>query len=103
MSGLLLLQSLEPEKPRHYELGISVFNTSLLASGYNRSESLDWLVSARRSNLSLVLDKEKHGEPDYNDIFATLGFNISPDTRLTLNALRANDSILIITENKTDE
>ncbi len=103
MSGILLLQSREPEKPRHYELGISVFNTSLLASGYNRSESLDWLVSARRSNLSLVLDKEKHGEPDYNDIFATLGYNFSPDTRLTFNVLRANDSILIITENKPED
>jgi len=103
MSGILLLQSREPEKSRHYELGISVFNISLLASGYNSTGSLDWLVSARRSNLSLVLDKEKHGEPDYNDIFATLGYNISQDSRLTFNALRANDSILIITENKPED
>ena len=103
MSGILLLQSREPDKPRHLELGVSVFNTSLLTSGYSRSKKLDWLVSARRSNLSMILEKKKHGEPNYNDIFATLGINISPDTRLSFNALRANDSILIITENKLED
>ncbi len=103
MSGLLLLQSSQPEEPRHYELGVSFFNTSLLSSGYTDSQNVDWMVSARKSNLGLFLDKEKHGEPDYYDVFGTLGLNISSDTRLTMNILQANDNLLIITENKSDD
>ncbi len=98
MSGLILLQSQKPEKSRTYELGISVFNTSFLTSGYNDTGKLDWLFSARRSNLDLVLDRKEHGNPKYNDMFGTLGFNYSPDTRFTFNFLSANDRILVITE-----
>ena len=103
MSGLLLLQSQKPEKPRQHELGISVFNTSLLTSGYNSTGRVDWLLSARRSNLDLVLDREEHGNPKYNDMFATLGFNQSPDTRFSFNFLRADDRILVITEHLPEE
>jgi outer membrane receptor protein involved in Fe transport len=103
MSGLMLLQSRKPEKPREYELGLSVFNTSLLTSGYNSSGKLDWLLSARRSNLGLVLDRKKHGEPDYDDVFGTLGINYTADTRITLNVLRASDRILVITEHLPEE
>ncbi|NNL94898.1 MAG: TonB-dependent receptor [Xanthomonadales bacterium] len=101
MSGILLLQSRTPEAPRHHELGISVFNTSLLTSGYDNR--VDWLVSARRSNLAWVLDKTRHGEPDYHDVFATLGFAPSPASRITFNYLRARDSILAITEHLPDD
>jgi len=97
MSGLLLLESQTPEAPRHTELGISMFNTSILTSGYTQGGKFDWLLSARSSNLKYVLNKDI-GEPSYNDIFMSTGFNLSPDFRLTLNALRADDSILIITE-----
>ncbi len=100
MSGLLLLQSSTPEEPRHYELGVSVFNTSLLASGHNHARSLNWMVSARRSNLGWVLDKNEHGEPDYYDVFGSLGVNLSSETSLTFNVMRANDRLLIITESK---
>ncbi len=103
MSGILLLQSRKPEKPRRHELGFSVFNTSLLTSGYNASGGIDWLLSARRSNLDLVLDKQEHGVPNYDDVFGTLGFNYSPDTRLTFNVLRASDRILVITEHLPEE
>ena len=77
MSGVLLLESQRPERPRRYELGISVFNTSVLASGYSDSGRHDWLFSARRSNLDLVLDKQDHGEPSYHDLFAEWGVNLS--------------------------
>ena len=46
----------QPEEPLHTELGLSFYNTSLLNSGYAREGRLDWLVSARRSNLDKVLD-----------------------------------------------
>jgi outer membrane receptor protein involved in Fe transport len=103
MSGLMLLQSSRPDKPRRHELGISVFNTSLLTSGYNRSGKIDWLFSARRSNLDLVLDRKEHGNPKYNDMFGTLGVNFSTDTRLTFNFLRASDKVLVITEHLPED
>lgn len=102
MSGMLLLKSQVPEAPRHTELGVSVFNTSMLTSGYTKDGKFDWLLSARSGNLKYVLNKDI-GEPSYNDIFVSTGFNLSPDSRLTLNALRADDSVLIITEISAEE
>jgi len=102
MSGLLLLESQIPEAPRHTEIGVSVFNTSILSSGYTQGGKFDWVLSARDSNLKYVLNKDI-GEPSYNDIFISTGFNLSPNSRLTLNALRADDSILIITEISPEE
>ncbi|NND45893.1 MAG: TonB-dependent receptor [Xanthomonadales bacterium] len=103
MSGILLLQSRQPDRPRRHELGISVYNTSLLTTGLDEQGRFDWLISARRSNLGVVLDRTRHGKPDYHDVFATLGYNPSPATRLTFNALHARDRILAITEHRVDE
>lgn len=102
MSGVLILESQTPEEPRHTELGISVFNTSVLTTGYTENGRFDWLLSARNSNLKYILDKDL-GEPSYNDIFLSTGFNLSPDTRLTFNALRADDEVLIVTESAPEE
>jgi hypothetical protein len=103
MSGLLLLESRRPAESRHHEIGINVFNTSLLTSGHGHGGDYDWLISARRSNLGAVLDREQHGKPDYYDVFATLGYNHSVDTRLIFNLLRARDRIIAITEHKEDD
>lgn len=102
MSGLLLLESQLPDVPRHTELGISVFNTSILTSGYTDDGKFDWLLSARNSNLKYILNKDL-GRPSYNDIFISAGFNPSADSRLTFNALRADDSILVVTESAPEE
>jgi outer membrane receptor protein involved in Fe transport len=102
MSGVLLLDTQRPEKPRRTEFGLSVYNTSLLSSGFTSGEKVDWLVSARRSNLDVILDEDL-GQPDYFDVFAELGFNISTDTRLTINGLFADDQVVVITETVPSE
>jgi len=104
MSGLVLIDSQEPDKPQHTELGLSVFNTSALTSGYRdiNGRQIDWLVSARKSNLDIVLDPDV-GEPDYHDIFTQFGFSLSPDTRISGNTLLASDEVLVITENEIGE
>ncbi len=102
MSGMLLLESQLPEAPRHFEFGISVFNTSILTSGHSQNGKFDWLLSARDSNLKYVLNKDV-GEPSYNDVFVSLGYNPNVDTRWSFNALRSDDSILVITENAIEE
>ncbi|MGA9573875.1 MAG: TonB-dependent receptor [Lysobacterales bacterium] len=102
MSGITMLESKIPENALHTELGLSFFYTSLLNSGSTRESRYDWLVSARRSNLNLVLDPE-YGDPEYFDVFASLGFNPSDNTRISLNGLFTDDAITIFTESNPDE
>ena len=100
MSGLLLMESLESDQPRHHEIGISVFNTSLLTAGSN--SHLSWLLSARRGNLDLFIDPE-FGQPSYYDVFAELAYEFSPDNRLSVNLLFADDAVELVLETEPDE
>lgn len=100
MSGLVLMESLEPLRARHNEIGVSVFNTSALMAGNNADSR--WLLSARRGNLDLVID-EKFGKPNYYDIFAEFGFDLSPDTTLSINGLFADDQVELILETDPEE
>ena len=100
LSGFVLMDSLDSMQPRHTELGISVFNTSVLSAG--TFSGGEWLVSARRSNLDIVLDA-KHGEPTYYDVFGQLAFDLTPDTRLSLNGLYADDAVLVVLESDPSE
>jgi len=95
MSGLVLMQTLEAPEARHSEVGISVFNTSLLTSG-NESDR-NWLLSARRGNLDLVIDP-KFGQPSYYDVFGQYTHEISSDTSLSVNGLFARDNVELILE-----
>ena len=95
MSGLVLMDSLDSEKPRHTEIGLSVFNTSLLTAGNYKNQN--WLFSARRGNLDLVIDP-KFGQPSYYDLFGEYAFEFSTSTRLSVNALFANDQIELVLE-----
>ncbi|MDX1381890.1 MAG: TonB-dependent receptor, partial [Xanthomonadales bacterium] len=101
-SGLLLLQSERPDEPRRTELGLGVYNTSALTTGYTEDARFEWLASARRSNLDLVLSDDV-GKPDYSDAFSELAWNPSDTTRLALNALYADDSVVVTTESEPDE
>ena len=95
MSGLVLMDSLQPEKPRHNEIGISVFNTSFLTAGSEGPRS--WLFSARRGNLDLVIDPE-YGQPSYYDIFGEYSWEISSHARISANALYADDQVTLVLE-----
>ena len=100
MSGLVLMESLDAEKSRHTEIGISVFNTSLLVAGNN--EDKRWLFSARRGNLDQFIDP-KFGEPSYYDVFAQFQFDATPDMTVSVNGLYADDQITIVLETDPDE
>lgn len=100
MSGFILMESMQPSQPRHTEIGVSVFNTSLLLAG--RSENRRWLVTARRGNLDLVIDPQ-FGRPAYYDVFAELSVDLSPDFTLSANALFANDAVTVILESDPAE
>ena len=100
MSGLVLMESLDAEKPRHTEIGLSVYNTSLLLAGSNNDKR--WLLSARRGNLDLVIDP-KFGKPSYYDVFAHFQFDIGPDMTFSANGLYADDQITVVLESDPDE
>ncbi len=100
MSGLILMDSQAFEEPRHTEIGISVFNTSFLSAGSKERQS--WVVSVRRGNLDLVIDSQ-FGQPTYYDMFAEYAFEFSPDTRLSINALYADDKVELVLESQPDE
>ncbi|MCH7893288.1 MAG: TonB-dependent receptor [Proteobacteria bacterium] len=102
MSGLILIETMKPERLRQTEIGFSAYNTSFLSAGSFSTGSFDWLVSARRGNLDLVVNKE-FGEPDYSDFFFELAGELSPKTTLSLNILLASDRVLIVTDDKVDE
>ena len=100
MSGLVLMESLESLQPRHTEIGISVFNSSLLTAGNTTNNR--WLFSARRGNLDLVINPDL-GEPSYYDVFAEWEHDFSANTTLSVNALFADDSVRVITETEIEE
>ncbi len=102
MGGLVLIDTITPDGDRHTEIGLSVYNTSFLSAGRVAGGDLEWLLSARRGNLDLVLDGEL-GEPSYNDVFAEIGINLSPETRLSVNALVATDNVVAVTESDPEE
>jgi len=100
MSGLVLMESLEPLTPRHTEIGLSVYNSSFLTAGNSSDHS--WLVSARRGNLDLVIDPE-FGSPSYYDVFGEFRVDISPNATFSINGLFANDSVEVILETEIEE
>jgi outer membrane receptor protein involved in Fe transport len=100
MSGFVLMNSMEAEKPRHTELGISVYNTSVLTTGSQSDRR--WLFSARRGNLDLVIDPE-FGRPKYFDVFGEYAVELSSRTTLSVNALYADDSVTVVLETDPDE
>ena len=102
MSGVLLLDTRQPEQPMHTEIGLSFYNTSLLNTGFTEGGRFDWLVSVRRSNLDLFLDDDL-GKPDYADLFAEVGLELNERHRLSVNALYADDQVVVITENDPAE
>ncbi len=100
MSGLVLMDSLEAEKARHTEIGVSVFNTSLLTVGTEGGRN--WVFSARRGNLDLVIDP-RFGQPSYFDVFGEYAIEMSPNQRLSANALYADDQVELVLETDPEE
>ena len=100
MSGMVLMESLEALRPRHTEVGLSVFNTSFLTAGNDSDRG--WVFSVRRGNLDLVIDPE-FGSPSYYDVFAEYSWDVSPNATISLNALYADDRVEVILESEPDE
>lgn len=100
MSGVMLMETMEPERSRHTELGLSVYNTSVLTAGAECGRR--WLFSARRGNLDLVIDPQ-YGRPSYFDVFGEFAFDPTANTTISVNALYADDTVTVVLESEPDE
>jgi len=102
LSGLTVIDQLEPEQGLRTELGLSLLYTSLLSEGKFSDDRGQWLVSVRRGNIDRLLNDEI-GEPSYRDTFVHLGFTLGPKHRLALNHMGFDDDILVTPERSPNE
>lgn len=96
MSGVMSIDLRTPAAPRETEIALSFFNTSLVSLGtFGGAEQGDWLVSARRGNLDLIVDlvEPDYGSPDYHDLLGHVGWAFGPRTALSANLLYAKDKL----------
>ena len=99
MSGVMSMDLREPEKARETELGLSFFNASLLSLGrFGDDESGDWLFSARRGNLDLIVDvvDPDFGSPDYHDILGRVGWFFNPRAVIRASFLYSKDKLSLL-------
>ena len=98
LSGLTVIDRVEPEQPLHHELGVSLLYTSALSSGTFSDGKGQWLASARLGNVDKLLNHEI-GEPAYHDEFVHVGIALGPKHRLALNGFGFDDDITLTPEN----
>ena len=104
MSSVIETTSIHPEADKHYELGLSVFNASLVAFNRFADGAGQWLVSARRSNLDEIADlvDAPYGELSYSDAFGRLDYAFSPDTHGSLHVLLSTDDANVTNAKETE-
>jgi outer membrane receptor protein involved in Fe transport len=96
MSGVLVMDLREPTDERETELALSFFNTSALVVGQLGAEGQgDWLLTARRGNLDLIVDvvDPDRGSPDYSDYLAHVAWEFGPRAVIAANLLVSRDKI----------
>jgi outer membrane cobalamin receptor len=104
MSSVIETTSIHPEADEHYELGLSVFNASLVAFNRFADGAGEWLVSARRSNLDEIADlvDAPYGELSYSDAFGRLDYAFAQDTRGSLHVLLSTDDANVTNSRETE-
>ena len=97
MSGVVEIRLREPPEQTETELGVSFFNTWALSRGrFGGEDDGDWLLSARRGNLDLLVDavEPDYGSPRYVDYLAHVGWQQGRHY-LSANGLHSYDKISI--------
>ena len=102
LSGLTVMDLVEPTGPVHSEFGLSMLYSSFLSSGTFADGRAQWLVSARRGNLDHVLDDER-GKPSYHDNFVHVATALGAKHKLALNEIGFDDDIELTPSNAADD
>ena len=96
MSGVLSIDLREAEKPVETEIAVSFFNASIVSLGtFGSGQQGDWLLSARRGNLDLIVDvvDPDLGNPDYRDFLGHVGWEFGPLAAISANFLVSADKL----------
>ncbi|HEX5789146.1 MAG TPA: TonB-dependent receptor [Woeseiaceae bacterium] len=96
MSGVMSIDLRQPSESLATELSLSFFNTSALSLGtFGAAEEGDWLVSARRGNMDVIVDvmEPEYGSPKYHDIVGRIGWSFGPHAALSGNLLYSRDKL----------
>jgi TonB-dependent receptor-like protein len=102
LSGLTVMDRVEPTERLHTELGLSLLYTSILSSGTFADGRAQWLVSARLGNLDKLLDDER-GEPSYQDEFVHVATVLGAKHKLAFNAIGFGDDITLTPSNSSGD
>ena len=102
LSGLTVMDRVEPTEGLHTELGLSLLYTSILSSGTFADGRAQWLVSARRGNLDKLVDDER-GEPSYQDEFVHVATALGSKHKLAFNAIGFGDDISLRPSNSSED
>lgn len=96
MSAIIDARSVHPTANRYYELGINLFHLHGLASGAFADDRAHAFISARRSNLSELVQfaETDFGKPAYSDGFVRTEFSFNDTTRASVSALLSRDHIV---------
>jgi outer membrane receptor protein involved in Fe transport len=105
MSGVVDIDPVTPGAPSYGELSLSFFNTSALLSGRFGDDRGEWLASARRGNLDLIVDalNKDVGQPSYSDAYARVSWRATDALTLSGNALVFDDAIVLHDSDREEE
>lgn len=105
MSGVIDIDPLSPEERSYNELALSFFNASALTAGRTSDERGEWLLSARRGNLDLLVDavNSSIGRPGYLDFYGRAGRQMTDSLTLSANALVSDDAIVLFDTDREEE
>lgn len=96
MSGVMDISPRASEGVLRTSLGIDFVNSKLFNQGSFRNGSGEWLFSARRGYLDLVLDRvdpESAFDPGFWDVFGRVQFQIGDDAILSADLLSVNGTV----------
>lgn len=97
MSSVIEISTIDPPATSFHEVSQSLYNSSLMTAGSTDNGRIDWLASARRGNLDLVLDvlEPDIGEPKYYDLHGRFGVQVNDALRVTFSGLYFDDDISV--------
>jgi hypothetical protein len=98
MSAIVDAQTVRPEQARYYELFLSLFHASGLASSEFAEGRGHALLSARRSNVGDLSRYSEHdfGEPQYADGLIRLDYEFDDKTRAAFDTLLSRDRVTAV-------
>jgi hypothetical protein len=96
MSGVIDIKTSTPRESSRTTLGVSTTNAGILSEGTFNDGQGEWLVSARRTFLDIVMDwidPDNGFDPSFVDLFAHVQVPLGDRSVLAVNALGLKDSV----------